>query len=342
MLTGLPAQFSATLKNWNNFLFTYGLLGSVNFLLFYFLAFFVIPRYFFTQKKTAWVFLIFFITAALFTLLKYYIEIEYFNLRMAEVQASIKSAQFGSKSFLAIPLKPAVLKSYLLTYVWFSLIIVLIAFSFQLLIVWYGQEKIRKELENQKLKAELSFLKLQINPHFLFNSLNNLYSLAVLEKAGKTSDGIMKLSDLIRYMLYEKEDEHYRVNLDKEIKHINSYIDLQKLRYEKDIYIQFSIEGDTTNKMIPSLLLFPIIENSCKHGILQDHKKPVSIQIKVTDNTFLFSTHNYKNNHLKDHTGGIGLGNVRKRLSLLYPGTHNLNIIETDTDFLVELKLPLT
>jgi two-component system, LytTR family, sensor kinase len=208
-------------------------------------------------------------------------------------------------------------------------------------LVWYKNEKIRKELENQKLQAELSFLKMQINPHFLFNALNNIYSMAVLEKTKRTGDNIMKLSELIRYMLYEKEDEQYRVSLDKEINHINSFIDLQKLRHEGDIYIRFSIEGYTPDKKIPPLLLFPLIENSFKHGVLQDCDKPVVIQLTITDHHLVFSIHNYKNNYLKDLTGGIGLVNVRKRLALLYPEKHNFTLHETAHDFSVELQLPL-
>lgn len=151
----------------------------------------------------------------------------------------------------------------------------------------------------------------------------------------------MKLSELIRYMLYEKEDEQYKVSLDKEINHINSFIDLQKLRHDGDTHIQFSIEGYTGDKKVPPLLLFPLIENSFKHGILQDAEKPVCIQLKVTGNQLIFAISNYKNNYLKDHTGGIGLANVRKRLSLLYPDQHVFTIAQAEDNFSVELKLPL-
>ena len=146
----------------------------------------------------------------------------------------------------------------------FSFIIIIIAFAFQLALVWFKNEKIRKELETQKLQAELSFLKMQINPHFLFNALNNIYSLAVMEKGGKRGENIMKLSELIRYMLYEKEDEENKVSLDKEISHINSFIDLQKLRLEGDTYIHFSIEGNTNKKKRRSegSIVRPLVSNS--------------------------------------------------------------------------------
>jgi len=203
------------------------------------------------------------------------------------------------------------------------------------------QEKIRKDLENQKLQAELSYLKMQVNPHFLFNALNNIYSLAISEKGKKTGDSIMKLSELLRYVLYEKEDEQNKVSLEKEIKHINSYIDLVKLRYENGVYINFSIEGYTSNKRIAPLLLFPLIENASKHGVMNDPDKPTQIDLNVADSSIRFTIKNYKNNYLKDETGGIGIQNVQKRLDLLYPNQYTLKVDESGDQFIVDLQLPL-
>jgi two-component system LytT family sensor kinase len=208
-------------------------------------------------------------------------------------------------------------------------------------VAWWWQEKIRKELENQKLQAELSFLKMQVNPHFLFNALNNIYSLAVMEKGQKTGDSIMKLSDLMRYVLYEKEDEQNRVSLDKEIRHINSYIDLEKLRHAGDIYINFAIEGDTNGKRIAPLLLFPLIENACKHGILTDPENPVNIQLTISDHQLYFTIENTINTYLKDKVGGIGIPNVQKRLDLLYGGKSSLDITKSAGKFIVNLHVPL-
>jgi two-component system LytT family sensor kinase len=219
--------------------------------------------------------------------------------------------------------------------------VVVVGFAYRLLLLWFQQEKIRKELENQKLQAELSFLKLQVNPHFLFNALNNIYSLSVMEKSNKTGQSIMKLSDLMRYVLYEKEDTENRVSLDKEIRHINSYIDLEKLRHRGDIYINFSIEGDTNGKRIVPLLLFPLIENACKHGILTDPQKPVDINLKVTDHQLNFSIENSINSYQKDDVGGIGIPNVQKRLDLLYGKKYTLDLSKTADRFIVNLQLPL-
>jgi two-component system LytT family sensor kinase len=203
------------------------------------------------------------------------------------------------------------------------------------------QEKIRKDLENQKLRAELSYLKMQVNPHFLFNALNNIYSLAVSEKGKKTGDSIMKLSELLRYVLYEKEDDQNKVSLDNEIKHINSYIDLVKLRYENGVCINFSIEGDTHDKRIAPLLLFPLIENASKHGVMNDPQKPIQIDLNVSDSCIHFTIKNFKNNYLKDETGGIGIQNVQKRLDLLYPNQYKLKVDESSEQFIVDLQLPL-
>jgi len=230
---------------------------------------------------------------------------------------------------------------YFQQYIYYTLSIIFIAFAYRLLLAWYIQEKIRKELENQKLQAELSYLKMQVNPHFLFNALNNIYSLSVIENSKKTGSSILKLSELLRYVLYEKEDANNKVSLDKEIKHINSFIDLAKLRHEGDTFINFSIEGTPNGKRVAPLLLFPLIENSFKHGVLTDPEKPVDIELKISDHSMDFHLQNFKNKYLKDLEGGIGIQNVSKRLDLLYGKNYIFKVNETDEKFFVDLQLPL-
>lgn len=345
---GLPTILAAQYQNWDNFYFNYGVLGTVNFLLFYGCAFYLIPALLIRRKRTFALVIICIVLAFLFTFIKYKLELWNFQVQFQKTKvlydaivAKGDQVPRGTRALPAMPMSPLALSSYLRAYIWFSFLIIIIAFSYRLLLVWYGHEKVRKDLENQKLQAELSFLKMQINPHFLFNALNNIYSMAVLERAQKTGNGLMKLSEMIRYMLYEKEDEQYRVTLDKEIAHINNYIDLQKLRYEGDVYLHFTIEGQVPGRKIPPLLLFPLIENACKHGILQDASKPVTIQLTITDRKLEFSIHNFKHEFLKDQTGGIGLVNVQKRLSLLYPQQDLLQIQNTRKEFTVHLQLPL-
>lgn len=362
------------------FKYNIGLLGSVNFILFALMAFLIIPFFFIKKRRWVLLIFLCIAAAYLFTYVKYRLDnrhnafliektkkinqqvtavnqLQLKNNPTAPKPDSLKGIALADtskksnaspvkinqpqRSSIASPLRIPNFETYLIANIWYNIVIILFAFGYMLLRQWFLQERIRRELESQKLKAELSFLKLQVNPHFLFNALNNIYSLAVTEKSKRTGDSIMKLSDLIRYMLYEKEDEEYKVTLDKEVNHINSFIDLQRLRHVSDIYIQFSIEGETRDKKIPPLLLFPLIENSCKHGIMNDPEKPIRIEIKVTGHALCFSIHNFKNDYLKDNTGGIGLENVRKRLALLFPGKHTLNIRETEHEFFVELQLPL-
>jgi LytS/YehU family sensor histidine kinase len=150
----------------------------------------------------------------------------------------------------------------------------------------------------------------------------------------------MKLSEIMRYVLYEKEDAEHKVSLDKEIKQLNNYIDLEKLRHGDKMYFNFSIEGDTMNKRIAPLLLFPILENAFKHGLLSDPENPVNVELKV-DKKIHFLVQNFKTNYAKDAVGGIGVQNVKKRLDLLYNDRYTFDIQETENEFIVSLALPL-
>jgi LytS/YehU family sensor histidine kinase len=224
----------------------------------------------------------------------------------------------------------------------YSFSVIIIAIAYRSVIAWQLQEKKRRDLENQKLKAELAFLESQVNPHFLFNALNNIYSLSVLENSKLTGQSLLKLSDLLRYMLYEKEEAGDLVPLDKEVQHINNYIDLEKIRHRGPIYIDFSIEGDIQGKMVVPLLIFPLIENACKHGILTDAKNPVTILLKVTGERLQFTLANYCNNYQKDKASGIGIRNVKKRLELIYGTKHTFEETKTDNRYTVNLNLPLS
>jgi len=324
---------------WESFLFNHLVLVTINFLLFYIVAFYIMPGMATLQQKWLWLVASSLLLAIIFTYLKFRLETSFTEYLMNK-----------NPMFNKFPRKPVSgsagifsyrFRSYFDRQILTNVSVVVVAFAYRLLLLWFQQEKIRKELENQKLQAELSFLKLQVNPHFLFNALNNIYSLSVMEKSNKTGQSIMKLSDLMRYVLYEKEDAENRVSLDKEIRHINSYIDLEKLRHPGDVYINFSIEGDTNGKRIVPLLLFPLIENACKHGILTDAQKPVDINLKVTDHQLNFSIENSINSYQKDEVGGIGLPNVQKRLDLLYGKKYSLDVSKAANRFIVNLQLPL-
>ena len=335
----IPTFVNSKIVNWERFAYDHFAIPTISFLLFYIVAFFIIPKMASLPKRWFWIVAVSMLLAIIFTYLKFCLS-KYFD---SYIWTKFYQFQKYPGRAPVVDLDPftPVFRTYFQREILINVSVVVVAFAYRLLLLWFQQEKIRKNLENQKLQAELSFLKMQVNPHFLFNALNNIYSLAVMEKSKKTGDSIMKLSDLMRYVLYEKEDAENKVSLNKEIRHINSYIDLEKLRHPGDIYINFSIEGETDDKRVAPLLLFPLIENACKHGILTDPDRPVNIQIKAINHHLDFSIENFNNSYQKDRVGGIGIQNVQKRLDLIYGNTYTLDIQDTKEKFLVNLQLPL-
>lgn len=203
---------------------------------------------------------------------------------------------------------------------------------------WLGIEKKKQEMENENLATELSFLKSQINPHFLFNTLNNIYSLALV-KSDATADAVFKLSSIMRYVLSETKQD--LVPLDKEIQFIRDYIELQKVRLTDKVTIQFLAEGKTDKKQIAPLILIPFVENAFKYGISTKETSAILFELKAGENTIDFTSQNniaagYK--EIKEQTG-IGLQNTRRRLELLYPGKHTLTVSKENNRFIVHLTL---
>lgn len=339
--TYIPTLISVKRIQWGYILFTYLLMASINFVLFYLVAFYLLPLIGIKQKRWMLLAVICLLVAILFSFLKLRLEM-FRSERLME-----KDLMKFNPNTKKIPNPDSLgffsyrFRIYLQTNIYTTFSIIIIAFAYRLMLTWYTQERISKELETQKLKAELAYLKLQVNPHFLFNALNNIYSLALIEKCKMTGDNIMKLSELMRYVLYEKEDAENKVSLNKEIQHINNFIDLEKLRHQSDFYINFSIEGDIDDKRIAPLLIFPLIENACKHGILTDIERPIDISLKITDDYLDFSIENYINSDQKNKTGGIGIQNVQKRLELLYGNKYSLNLNHVGEKFIVNLRLPL-
>lgn len=200
---------------------------------------------------------------------------------------------------------------------------------------WYKLQQVEKE----KLSIELNSLKTQVNPHFLFNSLNSIYSLA-LSKSEQTAETVLELSNLLRYMLYEVGEE--MVDIEKEVEMIENYIELQKLRADDSTKVHFEVKGNLKDKKVAPLLFFPLVENAFKHGV-----KGVSESafINITLDVEKGVEFNIVNNKGKvddmeqGKFGGIGLENVRRRLELIYPKSHAFEIAETEKVFEVKLKL---
>lgn len=196
-------------------------------------------------------------------------------------------------------------------------------------------------LEIQNINMEKQFLTAQLNPHFLFNTLNNLYGLS-LKKDDQTPEVILNLSDIMSYTLYESSNE--KVSLEKELEFIKNYIELEKMRYTADKNIQYKIASgkDLFGHFVPPLLTFTFIENAFKYGLKNNDDSFLLLEIKVENNQFFFSLENDKD---KEQTqkgfGGIGIANARKRLHLLYPDKHEIHIENLETKFRVSLKIDL-
>jgi LytS/YehU family sensor histidine kinase len=198
-----------------------------------------------------------------------------------------------------------------------------------------------KTYHQDKLNAELAYLKAQINPHFLFNTLNSIYSLAI-EKSNHTPTAIVKLSSMMRYVISEAAGRF--VPLEKEMIYINSYIELQKLRLDNTAIVNYSFTGNTENKEIAPLVVLPFIENAFKHGVNPEATSQIDIQFSVSEENLYMHVFNLKVPHINnpEHRTGFGLENSKKQLKLIYPNKHTLTIEDKEHSFSVTLKITLS
>lgn len=205
---------------------------------------------------------------------------------------------------------------------------------------WLLKQRELAEVMQERMTAQLQVLKAQLHPHFLFNTLNNIYAFA-LENSPKTPELILKLSSLLSYMLYDcKENE---VLLEKELEVMNNYIDLEKERYGDNLDISVNIEGDIRDKYITPLLILPFLENAFKHGTSEQLDHPwMSVDITGKGNTLKFKACNSKNEFIPFSENGVGINNVKKRLELLYNGKHDLKISDEGEFFVASLILELS
>ena len=250
--------------------------------------------------------------------------------------------------FLAVlPYGIATLSSYVifavnLSYIYFlsltyivTLFYAISGFFFYLLEHWLQNEK----LARQNLQSELALLKNQVNPHFLFNTLNNIDSL-IKSNPEKASETLLKLSDILRYMIYDTNVA--RVQLSSEISHIESYIDLQKIQYANRELVTLSVQGDPGIIRIAPMLYIPFVENSFKHCTDKGIPGAIRITFIIEDNSIKFESVNLSDRAQrinKDGASGVGLSIVRRRLELIYPGRHTLNIKEEHNTYTVTLTV---
>lgn len=208
---------------------------------------------------------------------------------------------------------------------------------------WAFHQKEKIDLKRQSLQSELNFLKSQINPHFLFNTLNSLYALT-LKKSDKAPEIVLRLSEMMRYMLYECNEP--KVSLSKEMKYLNNYLELERLRHGQNFKIDLNIDGEVDGQLIAPLLFIPFLENSFKHG-MDSHldKGYVDIDIEIQDDKLNLEVENSKSilkSKKSKNSGGIGLVNVKRRLELVYPDKHELKLNNSEEQFNVSLKLNLS
>lgn len=221
----------------------------------------------------------------------------------------------------------------------FSLAFFLLGGVMGLVKEFYRKDQVNQEIKVQSKETELQFLRAQLNPHFLFNSLNSIYSL-VRNKSQEAPEAVITLSELMRYMLYEAKEE--MVSLSKEINYIKNFMELQRFRLQDSSGLHLKIVGEYQDKRIPPLLLIPFVENAFKYGTDFNGKTDVSIKMEIFDEDFFFEVKNKIGTYRKDKiNSGIGLNNIENRLKLIYPDNHSLRINKNDGIYSVHLELNL-
>lgn len=227
---------------------------------------------------------------------------------------------------------------YFVSGLWSGLVILVAAFAYCFFILWLEEDKRRALLQQQQLQAESGFLKMQLNSHFLINSLNSIYSLALVDSpevvmAHKT------LTDLLAYMVEQPSDIAYRAPIAEEIRYLQDFVTLQRIRTGCNKGVVFKFPEQLPEKKVAPLLLVPFVENAFKHGVSNRPEKPVRITLECDEQQLVFRVHNYISGHQRDKTGGIGHDNVRKRLQLIYPGKHELEVVDMKDEYYSNLVI---
>ncbi|MGZ3871306.1 MAG: sensor histidine kinase [Mucilaginibacter sp.] len=293
----------------------------------YFLTYFIVPRFIYRQKylaALAWFALCAYVICALSRVEVIHFEEPFYGLQH-------KAGETYTEIFTNLPK---------LIYVYFFRIFS-VAFVFMLLRLLKDQLVVQRRaltLEKQKAEAELKLLKTQLNPHFLFNTLNNIYALALMNSP-VTAGAIGRLSEILDYILYRCDNVH--VPLSGEITLLHNYIGLEKLRYDERLTVNFSSQAGPGIEIAP-LILLAIVENAFKHGAGNDMGEPVvTIELKADDSSFAFSVANSFQPKATALSSNIGLPNLKQQLELIYPGKHQLTITQTAALFIVNLTIDL-
>ncbi len=290
----------------------------------YFVVYFLIPKYLLTKKYK------FFILYSIYTLVfsAYFI-----------IMATFVSFVFLSD--MEFKKMPPMSRNYIFILILVYLVVFIVSFI-SLLSHNFKTIAENKELQNKILETqleiksqELNYLKKQIHPHFLFNTLNTIYGFAI-KQSKNTPDIILKLSNLLDYILYQVDKP--KVNLKEEVLHIKEYIDLEKIRFQDTLKVTFTTNDIDPNKQIAPMLLIPFVENAFKHGSLTDGFLKIDMEVYLDGDKLQFQIKNtFLNDDIQSNKEGIGLVNIKKRLNLLYKNNHQLQIDNDDNWFKVNL-----
>jgi two-component system LytT family sensor kinase len=327
------------IKRWQigkDFVWFYYINTVISGIIFYINYFLLVPRYYFENRKYRY----FFSVAVLLVFF-------YFVSDQSNKYISTYFAEMGVKGNIITPPGdvmmhgPPMRNIHLFNYGFTSVFLVFFSLGLRVLERHSSIEKVQKELEREKLNSELAFLKNQISPHFFFNTLNNIYSLIAIN-AKDSQDAVLKLSKMMRYLLYESERGDAKLR--SEIDFMNNYIDLMRLRLSDKMSLNISFPEEYTDHTLPPLLFIPFIENAFKHGLSFREKSFIEISlISNAEGIFFRCLNSSAPADRNDGNGnlGIGLGNVKKRLDLLFPGRYSLEIKKSDSDFGVQLKIKM-
>ena len=262
-----------------------------------------------------------------------------FWLGMAALRTSSELWLFGGSIFQNRPLQPPGPEKLFLAYAVSFFLLLLFSTLYQLLENRYLLELRHRDLEARHTEAQLNYLKAQINPHFLFNTLHNIYAAATLQHP-RTADMVLRLSDLLRYVIYDGQAD--QVLLEKEITQIHAYLDLFQLKSEHPLAIDFQVKITAPGRLIEPVLLLPLVENALKHGDLEINPDAyLRLYLESDAVHLLFRAENTfdPDNRQKDAAGGVGLTNVRRRLELNYPGRYRFESGARGNIFVAELEI---
>jgi two-component system, LytTR family, sensor kinase len=337
ILLVLPIYFMKRWQTGKDFVWLYYINTLISGAIFYLNYFLLVPGYFFKNRKYRY-----YLSVVVLLVIFYFVSDQsnkYVFTHFGDREKSENNAPppDNDRMHHAPPMRTMHLFNYGFT----SAFLVFFSLGLRVLERHSTIEKVQKELEKEKLDSELAFLKNQISPHFFFNTLNNIYSLISIN-AEDSKNAVLKLSRMMRYLLYESERGDTK--LSNEIEFMNNYIDLMRLRMSDKVSLNVSFPEKYIDYSIPPLLFIPFIENAFKHGISFREKSFIEVSLSSDQEGISFICNNSSQNggnNTENETPGIGLGNVKKRLELLFPERHNLEIKKTETAFEVRLNIEM-